>query len=181
VLRSNPRRIVPRWTHEIRPGIAPACTIFCAGPAQFVQLPASEAHRRDSAIRRRCCRPRDSRYRGASLELVGQCSCNAHVVFGHDPEVRRWRSTPTASMTACSHSCCWVGTMVSALEVVRLGCDRAIARERPDIRPRGARQIRRPDGRRTGQSRAAVSGPVRDKPVSGAAMDLHVINRLASR
>src|SRR5262249_34949787 len=39
------------------------------------------------------------------------------------------------------------------LEIVRLGCDGTIARERPDLGPRGARQIRGADGRGIGKGR----------------------------
>src|SRR6516162_10193848 len=60
------------------------------------------------------------------------------------------------------------------LEIVRLGCDGTIARERPDLGPRGARQIRGADGRGIGKGRAAVSGLVRDEPVSRGGRGLRV-------
>src|SRR6516225_1639302 len=65
------------------------------------------------------------------------------------------------------------------LEIVRLGCDGTIARERPDLGPRGARQIRGADGRRIGKGRAAVSGLVRDEPVSRGGRGLRVTYWLA--
>src|SRR5262249_2416975 len=56
-----------------------------------------------------------------------------------------------------------------------------LQRERPDLGPRGARQIRGADGRRIGKGRAAVSGLVRDEPVSRGGRGLRVTYWLASR
>ena len=147
---------------------------FYVSPARLCSCLRERSSQR-LGIRHRYCRHRDSRYRGANLDARATARLRCEVVLWCDPEVRRWRSILTVLTTACSRSCSWVGTMVSAFGNRSTGrrwndCKRSLI---SDPVGRAKSVVLTDEG--LDKTERLFRGPVRDKPVSKPATKMHLI------